>query len=91
MLIVNPHQRCGYSGAPFTRKDTFPYCRVWKWVGESGHGLSGEVEPKKKHFFLIEKYIEDARQDEKHVPELLEAIMRPTDPVRRVTAKVVQN
>ena len=37
---------------------------------------------RKKHFFLIEKYIEDARQDEKHVPDLLEAIMRPTDPVK---------
>ena len=42
-----------------------------------------EVVPKKKrYFFLIEKYIEDARQDEKHVPDLLEAIMRPTDPVK---------
>ena len=26
----------------------------------------------------MEKYIEDARQEEKHVPDLLEAIMRPT-------------
>ena len=26
----------------------------------------------------MEKYIEDARQKEKHVPDLLEAIMRPT-------------
>ena len=34
------------------------------------------------YFFLIEKYIEDARQDEKHVPDLLESIMRPTDPVK---------
>ena len=31
----------------------------------------------------MEKYIEDLRQDEKHVPDLLEAIMRPTDPVKR--------
>ena len=36
----------------------------------------------KGHFFLMEKYHEDARQDEKHVPDLLEAIMRPTDPVQ---------
>ena len=36
----------------------------------------------KIHFFLMEKYIEDARQDEKHVPDLLESIMRPTDPVK---------
>ena len=30
----------------------------------------------------MEKYNEDARQDEKHVPDLLEAIMRHTDPVK---------
>ena len=36
----------------------------------------------KRHVFLIEKYIEDARQDEKHVPDLLESIKRPTDPVK---------
>ena len=36
----------------------------------------------KRHVFLIEKYNEDVRQDEKHVPDLLESIMRPTDPVK---------
>ena len=36
----------------------------------------------KSYFFLIEKYIEDARQDEKHVPDLLESIIQPTDPVK---------
>ena len=30
----------------------------------------------------MEKYVEDLRQDEKHVPDLLEAIMTPTDPVK---------
>ena len=30
----------------------------------------------------MEKCFEDARQNEKHVPDLLEAIMRPTDPVK---------
>ena len=30
----------------------------------------------------MKKYIEDARQEEKDVPDLLEAIMRPTDPVK---------
>ena len=42
----------------------------------------------------MEKYIEDARQDEKHVPDLLEAIMRPIDPVkeelRRILCKMRQ-
>ena len=36
----------------------------------------------KRHFFLMEKYIEDVRQNEKHVPDLLESIMRPKDPVQ---------
>ena len=30
----------------------------------------------------MEKCFEDLRQDEKHVPDLLEAIMRPKDPVK---------
>ena len=38
---------------------------------------------RKKHVFVIEKYVEDAKQDEKHVPDLLEAIIRPIDPVKK--------
>ena len=30
----------------------------------------------------MEKYIEDAGQDDKHMPDLLESIMMPTDPVK---------
>ena len=30
----------------------------------------------------MEKYIEDARQEEKDVPDLLEPIIRPTNPVK---------
>ena len=30
----------------------------------------------------MEKCFEDARQDEKHMPDLLEAIIQPTDPVK---------
>ena len=37
---------------------------------------------RKRHVFLVDKYIEDARQDEKHVPDLLESITQPTDPVK---------
>ena len=33
---------------------------------------------RKSHFFVMEKYIEDAKQEEKDVPDLLEAIRRPT-------------
>ena len=35
----------------------------------------------KRHFF-IEEYIEDVKQDEKHILDLMEAMMRPPDPVR---------
>ena len=34
------------------------------------------------HVFLIEKCFEDVRQDEKHVLDLLEAIIQPPDPVK---------
>ena len=37
---------------------------------------------KKIHVFVIEKYNEDARQDEKHVPDLLEAIIQLPVPVK---------
>ena len=76
--LVNPHQRCGYSDSPFARKDTFLYCRVQKWVGGAANRVTNKLYPRKRHFFVIEKYIEDARQEEKDVPDLLEAIMRPT-------------
>ena len=31
---------------------------------------------RKRHFFVIEKYVEDVKQEEKDVPDLLEAIMK---------------
>ena len=37
---------------------------------------------RKRHVFVIEKYVEDVTQDEKHVPDLLESIMKPNDPVK---------
>ena len=40
-------------------------------------------------FFVIEKYIEDVRQDEKHVPDLLELITRPTDPVKEESRPIL--
>ena len=49
---------------------------------------------RKSHFFVIEKYIEDAKQDEKHVPDLLEAILRPTclvkEELRPILFKMIQ-
>ena len=53
--------------------------REWnRSVSEHGKQLN----PVKKTCFSYGKYFEDVRQDEKHVPDLLEAIMRLTDPVK---------
>ena len=39
---------------------------------------------RKRHFFVtgIEKCVEEVKQDERSIPDLLEWIMRPTDPVK---------
>ena len=38
---------------------------------------------RKRHVFVIEKYVEDVKQDETHVPDLLESIMRPPGLVKK--------
>ena len=73
-----------YSDLPFARIHYF-------YTAGSGNGLEGhdslcppQLTLRKRHFFviLVEKYFEDARQDDKHAPDLLEAIMKPKDPVK---------
>ena len=63
--------------------------RILFYPAGSGTGLEGVVALwdnkltlRKRHFFVIEKYIEDVKQEEKDVPDLLESIMRPTDPAK---------
>ena len=55
---------------------------------------SGKLTLRKRHFVVIEKYIEDARQDEKHVPDLLESIMRPKlfvkEELRQILFEMIQ-
>ena len=45
-----------------------------------GTGSRGSVKLylRKRHFFVTEKYVEDAKQEEKDVPEIVESIMKPT-------------
>ena len=75
--VVNPHQRCGYSDSPFARVYLFHTAGSGSGLEEVDTVCPGKLNPRKRHFFLMERYIEDARQDEKRVPDLLEAIMRP--------------
>ena len=46
------------------------------------------------HFFVVEKYVKDVEQDQKKTPDLLESIMRVSDPVeeelRRKTTRMNQ-
>ena len=50
-------------------RNTFLYYKVQKWVEGGGHWGSPDTKRKlalrKRHFFVVEKYIEDARQEEK--------------------------
>ena len=77
MSLVNPHLRCWYSDSPFVRIHYF-------YTAGPEDGLDGlETCPPqltliKRHSFVIEKGVEGVKQDEKHIPDLLEPIMRPT-------------
>ena len=50
----------------------------WRGWASGADDTKRKLYPRKNNFFVMDKYIEDARQEGKHVPELLEAIMRPT-------------
>ena len=50
----------------------------WRGLPAMGRDTKRKLYLRKRHFFVMEKYIEDAKQEEKDVPDLLEAIMRPT-------------
>ena len=50
----------------------------WRGWTSQGTDAKRKLYLRKRYLFVMEKYIEDARQEEKDVPDLLEAIMRPT-------------
>ena len=47
-----------------------------------GRDTKGKLTLRKRHFFVIEKSVEDVKQDQKTVRDLVESIIAPTDPVR---------
>ena len=52
--------------------------REWnRWIH-----IQKNRKPYQKDIFLIETCFEDVRQDEKHVPDLLESIIQLSDPVK---------
>ena len=58
-------------------------------MGWRGWTHKKEVDPKKKTVFVIEKHIEDVKQDQKNVPDLVESIMRPSDPVKEELRRIL--
>ena len=66
----------------------------WRGLTTRARSHKKKLTLRKRHFFVIEKYIEDVKQEEKDVPDLLESIMRPTDPakeeLRRILMKMGQ-
>ena len=57
----------------------------WRDVGAVWH----QVDLKKKTLFLMEKYIEDVKQDEKHMPDLLESIIQPPGLVKEALRPIL--
>ena len=43
----------------------------WRGWTSGGNDTKRKLYPRKTHFFVMQKYIEDARQEEKDVPDLL--------------------
>ena len=49
----------------------------WRELGAGGRTHKTKLSRRILCFFVIEKYVEGVKQDEKHVSDLLEATMRP--------------
>ena len=66
----------------------------WRGWASGGSDTKRKLYLRKRHVFVIEKYVEDAEQEEKDVPDLLEAIMRPTclvkEELRPILSKLSQ-
>ena len=48
----------------------------WRGLTRCVQGHKNKLTLRTKHCFVIEKYVEDVKQDEKHVPDLVELIMK---------------
>ena len=48
----------------------------WRGWNRCVRGHKNKLTLRKRHFLVIEKYVEDVKQNEKDVPDLLEPIMK---------------
>ena len=54
----------------------------WRGLTTGARTHKKKLTLRKRHLLVMEKYDEGVKEDEKYVTDLLEAIMRPTDPVK---------
>ena len=75
--------------------------RILFYTAGSRNGLEGvggrgpkKLALRKRHFFVLEKHIEDVKQDQKNALDLLESIIRPTrlakEELRRILCNIIQ-
>ena len=92
--VVNPHQRCGYSDSPFASIYFFHTAGSGNGLEEVATVCPKKLTPRKRHFFVTEKYFEDIRQEERQLPDLLEAIIQPPglvkEELRPILSKISQ-
>ena len=50
----------------------------WKGLASGARTNKNKLTLRKRHVFVIEKYVEHAKQEEQDVPDLLESVMRST-------------
>ena len=63
----------------------------WKGLASRARTHKRKLTVRRRHAFVIEKHIEDAKQNENSVLDLLESIMRPTDPVKEELRPILFN
>ena len=62
-----------------------------KGMDTSGPGHKKEVVPMNTYVFAVGKYIEDVKQDEKDVPDLVESIMKGSGIVKEELRLILSN
>ena len=60
-----------------------------KGVGRGGTLTRRKLSQRKGCVFVIDKYVEDVKHDQKPVLDLLEPIIRPTDPVKEALQRIL--
>ena len=61
----------------------------WReWASVSGD-TKMKLTLRKEYFFVIGKHIEDVKQGQKDVPNLVESIMKPTAPVKEELRRIL--